>query len=66
MDGRCPHCERNSGVRVLTCIGCCLRLLRSAPAGEPRRAMYAHLRAYCTDEQLQNVVAAAQREGLTK
>jgi hypothetical protein len=49
----------------LTCLACCLRLLRTAPPGGPRRAMYAHLLMSCTDEQIEAVTAAAREEGLT-
>lgn len=50
----------------LTCLACCLRLLRTAPPGGPRRGMYAHLLRHCTDKQIEAVRSAAGAEGLTQ
>ena len=63
----CLHCAGpRRGRYDLTCGGCCLALLREAPAGGPRRATYAFLLMRCSDEQIEAVTAAARVEGLTR
>jgi hypothetical protein len=53
------------GVYRMTCVGCCLRLLRAAPAGMHRRAMAAHLAASTDGEVWAEVIERAKAEGLT-
>lgn len=63
----CRHCaDERTGHRDLSCVWCCVRLLRTAAPGGPRRAMYAHLMMFCTDEQIAAIRLAAEAEGLTK
>lgn len=63
---QCELCAKPRGEYRLSRICCCVRLLRTAQPGGPRRAMYAHLLACCTDEQIAAVREAAEREGLTR
>jgi hypothetical protein len=47
----CQACEKRSGLYLLTCVSCSLRLVEKTPRGPVRTAMWAHLDRSLTHEQ---------------
>ena len=50
MSEECKGCN-SSGLYLLTCTACCLRLIESTPRGQHRAAMLEHLERSLTDDQ---------------
>lgn len=60
----CEPCSRRTGLYLLTCQGCLIRLLLSTPEGEHRKAMGAHVKRSVSPQAWDALLAAWSSRGL--